>query len=149
MAGGDYVLSCNAGWNMAPRVPMSMLEGTVEAVNERGIRLGDEWLNLSKFKPLALPPQGAQVRVETDAKGFLKSVEVLDQAAIPTPAVSRRDTTITRLAVLKAAATFCGQRAALHGDVHSSDVLKIADSWLAWVNQVEPEFLEETRPWKH
>jgi hypothetical protein len=116
---------------------MSMLEGQVEAVNERGIRLGDEWLNLSKFKPVALPPQGAQVRVETDAKGFLKSVEVLDQAS-PTHAVSR-DRTITRLAVLKAAATFCGQYATAHEEVRSKDVLAIADSWLAWIEHTSEE----------
>jgi hypothetical protein len=117
---------------------MSMVEGTVEAVNERGIRLGDEWLNVSKFKPVALPPQGAQVRVETDAKGFLKSVEVLDQASAPTPAVSR-DRTITRLAVLKAAAAFCGQYATAHEEVRSKDVLAIADAWLAWVEHTSEE----------
>jgi hypothetical protein len=116
---------------------MTMLEGTVEAVNATGIRVGGDWLNVSRFKPVPLPPQGAQVRVETDAKGFLKSVEVLDQASA-TPAVSR-DRTSTRLAVLKAAATFCGQYATAHEEVRSKDVLAIADAWLAWVEHTSEE----------
>ena len=77
--------------------------GVVEATNERGLKLNGEWLNVSKFKPLELPPVGARVSVLVDAKGFLTSVQVLEGVE-KTPAVVSRNETITRLAVLKAAA---------------------------------------------
>ena len=103
------------------------LEGPVEAVNDRGIMLDGEWVNVSKFRPVALPNVGAAVRVETDPKGFIKTLELLDD----TPSPSSREQTIARLTVLKAAANFAAART----DVKSADVLRIADCWLAWVNQ--------------
>ena len=105
---------------------MSTYEGRVEAVNGTGLRLTDrgEWLNVSKFAPVTLPAQGAQIRVETDAKGFIKQLTVLDQ-----PAQSDRQDVIARLTVLKAAAHFAADRV----DIKSGDVLAIADRWLAWV----------------
>jgi hypothetical protein len=110
------------------------LSGRVEAVNDRGIKLGGDWLNVSRWRPLELPAVGATVTAVVDIKGFLTSVTVLEQAPA-TPAVVSRDATITRLAVLKAAAYFCGQRATVDENVRSTDVLKIATAWLAWVDQ--------------
>jgi len=102
------------------------LEGSVEARNDRGIKIDGEWANRSNFGPrLDLPEVGARVRAEVDPKGFLKSVEVLE-SALPT---SSRELTIARLAVLKAAAHFSADRA----DIKSADVLRIADCWLKWV----------------
>lgn len=102
------------------------VEGTVEAVNPKGIKLDGDWINLSKFRTLELPDQGARVRAEVDARGYLCSVEVIEPAE--TPAVSRNET-ITRLAVLKAAAQFGASRP----ELKSSEILMIADKWLAWV----------------
>jgi hypothetical protein len=102
--------------------------GVVEATNERGIRLDGNWLNVSKFKPLELPSVGSRVSVLVDAKGFLTSVQVLE-GLDKTPAVVSRNNTITRLSVLKSAAAFGASRP----DLKSSDVLRIADAWLAWV----------------
>ena len=107
---------------------MTMLEGLVEATNERGIKVKGEWLNKSQFRPLTLPDVGAAVRVRTDVKGFIQSLEVLDdddkavEIVLPEP-------TAMRLTVLNAAAIFGASR----GDLKSADVLKIADLWLAWV----------------
>jgi hypothetical protein len=103
------------------------IEGAVEARNERGVKLDGEWHNVSKFKPIDLPEVGARIRAEVDAKGFLKSIEVLD--ARVAAATSSRERTIARLTVLKAAANFAAART----DIKSSDVLRIADLWLAWV----------------
>jgi hypothetical protein len=112
------------------------MEGTVEARNGKGIKIGGEWLNVSKFGPqLELPDVGATVRVETDAKGYLKSLDVLGG----TPAVSstsHRDERITRLAVLKAAANFVGMLSQTREDVKSEHVLRLADRWLEWVNEL-------------
>jgi hypothetical protein len=103
------------------------LEGAIEARNDRGIKLDGEWRNVSKFRPVAIPEVGAYVRAEVDDKGFLKSIEPLNAGA--PLCTSDRDERIARLAVLKAAANF----AAARGDIKSSDVLRIADSWLSWV----------------
>jgi len=107
------------------------IEGVVEARNGTGVKIDGEWRNVSKFHPVELPEVGAHVRAEVDNKGFLKSVDVLDGVG-ESPAVSSvRDERITRLAVLKAAANF----AAIRSDIKSTDVLRIADKWLEWVNQ--------------
>ena len=105
-------------------------EGVVEATNERGLKLNGDWLNVSKFKPLELPSRGSMVRVTVDAKGFLSAIDVLDDA---TPAVSRQPDLSPRLAVLQAAAAFGASRP----DLKSADVLRIAESWLAWVQDEE------------
>jgi hypothetical protein len=52
---------------------VDQVEGLVEAVNDRGIKLGGEWRNLSKFHPLELPGQGARVRLSLDTKGFIRT----------------------------------------------------------------------------
>ena len=111
-----------------------VVEGLVEARNERGIRVGNEWRNLSKFHPLELPGQGARVRIELDNKGFLRAVQVLDAAPSVTSS-SDRDRTITRLSVLKTAASFLGAMAQVHDEVKSDHVLVLADKWLARVEQ--------------
>ena len=106
-----------------------MLEGRVEASNETGIKLNGGWVNRSRFRPVALPDAGATVRVDVDDKGYIKALEVLDQSA--QPAAGAREQTITRLAVLKAAATFAASRE----EAKSSDVLAIAQRWLEWVER--------------
>ena len=105
------------------------IEGLVESANERGIKVGGEWRNMSKFHPVDLPDRGARVRLELDAKGFIKTLQVLDQA--PTASSSTREDTISRLTVLKAAAAFAATRT----EIKSADVLTIADRWLAWVEE--------------
>jgi hypothetical protein len=107
------------------------VEGTVESANPKGIKLGGEWRNVSKFRPVELPPVGSTVRADIDDKGFLKAIEVLDEQTSVTASPSR-DRQIARLAVLKAAAAFCAGKA-LNTDVSSRDVLKIAECWLEWV----------------
>ena len=107
------------------------LEGSVEARNAHGIRINGEWLNRSKFgQPVDLPDVGAVVRAEVDGKGYLKSIDILDGSSSRS---SERDDRIARLTVLKAAAHFAAGR----GDIRSSDVLRIAESWLAWVETDE------------
>ena len=104
------------------------VEGTIETRNDRGIKVNGEWFNLSKFHVIHdLPPVGALIRAEVDNKGFLKSVEQLDERTAA--AVSDREERIARLTVLKAAANFAAPRV----DIKSADVLTIAERWLAWV----------------
>jgi hypothetical protein len=121
------------------------VEGTIEAQNKTGVKINGDWLNLSKYRPLELPASGARVRAEVDARGYLCSLEVLD-SAVPTvlsretPTVlsrAERNETITRLAVLKAAANFLGLMSQCREEVRSEHVLVLADKWLTWVNQPE------------
>jgi hypothetical protein len=118
--------------------PTEDVEGLVEAVNSKGLKLGGSWVNVSQFRPVELPEAGARVRMKIDSKGYIVALENLSDAP-STPAVrssseksEKREERITRLAVLKAAATFCGGRA-VSNEVSSSDVLKIAEAWLKWV----------------
>ena len=112
---------------MNGRVQTEDVEGVVESVNATGIKIGGAWVNVSRFRPVDLPDAGAHVRLKVDSKGYIVDLEVLNHTAV-TPSLSRNET-ITKLAVLKAAAEFGASR-----DIKSSDVLKIADLWLAWVS---------------
>jgi|SRR5580765_8996365 len=112
-----------------PRQPLELVEGTVEATNDNGVRMDGTWYNRSQYRPIELPGVGARVCLRVDAKRFINSVDVLEHT--PAPASLSRNETITRLAVLKAAANF----AATRDDVKSADVLRIAESWLAWVDR--------------
>jgi len=112
-----------------------VVEGLVESTNERGVRVAGEWRNVSKFHPVDLPDRGARVRLELDNKGFIRTLEVLDQAPPAGASPPTRDRTITRLSVLKSAASFLGAMAQVHEEVRSEHVLVLADKWLTWVEQ--------------
>lgn len=106
------------------------VRGRVEARNPNGIRVAGEWHNVSKFRPLELPAVGASVELGVNPKGFITSLEVLEPSSVGAKSEHpSRDETITRLAVLKAAAAF----AAARDEAKSGDVLLIADRWLQWV----------------
>ena len=111
---------------MNGRVQTEDVEGVVESVNATGLKIGGAWLNVSRFHPVQLPDAGAHVRLKIDTKGYIVDLETLSA-----PARQSRDQTITRLAVLKAAAFFGASRP----DLKSADVLKIATSWLAWIEE--------------
>jgi len=117
---------------------VEFVEGIVQSANERGVHLQGEqdWRNYSKFGDRPLPPsRGVRVRLGLDSSGFVRSLEALDH----TPAPDRdRERIITRLSVLRSAATFCGGYAQAREDVKSPDVLRIAESWLRWVEE-EPQ----------
>jgi hypothetical protein len=120
----------------------SQFTGVVRSVNEKGLKLEghESWLNFSKFATDIVPPErGETVTVTLDKSGFLRAVE----GALPRIAggsdskapnetlnnLQHKDRTITRLAVLKAAAEY----AASKPESKSGDVLKIAESWEKWV----------------
>jgi hypothetical protein len=130
---------------------LERITGVVDRVNPKGLRLRGEgeWRNYSKYADLMdieTPSVGAHVGVDLDSSGFVRAVRLLDeQPQQETPAQERpepefsrrrenehpdRDTTITRLAVLKAAATVVSSQG---GD--ASDALAIAELFEAWVNR--------------
>jgi hypothetical protein len=118
-----------------PNGTTQTLTATVEAVNERGIKINGGWLNVSKYHAVALPMRGALVALEVQGGRWIQRCDVLDdQDAHRAPERAGqpradRDRTITRLAVLKAAAAFAASRPA----AKSPDVLTVADNWLHWV----------------
>jgi hypothetical protein len=112
-----------------------VVEGLVESANERGIKVGGDWRNVSRFHPLELPARGARVRLELDSKGFIRTVQVLDAAPAVSSSSSTRDRTIARLSVLKTAAAFLAQMGQVHEGVKSDHVIPLAEKWLAWVEQ--------------
>jgi|SRR4051794_21388030 hypothetical protein len=92
--------------------------GRVISVNEKDLKLDGhaDWLNVSKFAVgVVLPERGQTVSVTLDRAGFLRGVEVVDGVLPPrvaggSDAPNVKDRTITRLAVLKAAAEFGAAR---------------------------------------
>jgi hypothetical protein len=111
---------------------VDQVEGIVASANERGVHLQGEpdWHNFSKYGDRLAPPRrGARVRLGLDADGFVRALQVLDDASSAgMPAVdSARDRTSTRLAVLKAAASFLGQMGQACEEVKSEHVLVLAD----------------------
>jgi hypothetical protein len=70
------------------------------------------------------------VRLSVDSRGYIKALEVLEEARSQPATLTHRDETIARLAVLKVAAHFAANK-----DLKSGDVLAIAERWLAWINQ--------------
>jgi len=115
------------------------VSGTVRSVNEKGLKLEghESWLNLSKWATgVVLPERGQSVVCTLDKAGFLRAVSSSDGSDIVTPRSAapaatsgQRDRTITRLAVLKAAAEFSASKP----QSCSADVLKIAAVWETWV----------------
>jgi hypothetical protein len=102
--------------------------GRVVSVNPKGLKLDghDDWYNVSKFATdVILPERGETVTVVVDGK-----------ARAPRQSPADRERTITRLAVLKAAAEYSASKP----ESKSGDVLKIAESWEKWILRTdEPE----------
>jgi hypothetical protein len=123
---------------MNGRVPTQQVEGVVQAVNTKGLKIGGAWVNVSQFTPVELPEAGAHVRLEVDSKGYIKALELLGSKPSfresDTEMTVSRDDRIARLAVLKAAAEFVGLMSQSREEVRSEHVLPLADKWLAWVN---------------
>jgi hypothetical protein len=117
------------------RVQTQDVEGTVEAVNATGLKIGGAWVNVSQFHPVELPEAGAHVRIKIDNKGFIRELETVGDADKTPAVVSDRDARITRLAVLKAAANFVGLWGQNREEIKSDHVLVVAERWLAWVEQ--------------
>lgn len=123
------------------------ITGLVEAVSQSGsgIRVAGEWLNYSRRHPdVARPVRGQRVSAQverTDRGAWIVALDVLDGGAIQFP--QRRaggwpqgdPREIRRLACLKAAAWFASGKCAAGADIKSADAIRIADAWLAWVEQ--------------
>jgi hypothetical protein len=114
------------------------LTGRVVCVNDNGLKFegAGAWLNVSKFATgVVLPQKGATVTVTLDKSGFIRSISGSEPARVaggsdaPLSTRTDKDRTITRLAVLKAAAEFAASKQASS----SADVLKIAACWEQWI----------------
>lgn len=122
--------------------PDQLVTGTVASVNPKGLKLdgGADWLNFSKFAPDLVPPMRGQVVTLTlDRQGFVRAVRPSDGSEAVPSTRAARGATITRLAVLKAAAEFAAARPQLK----SGEVLKIAQSWERWVNRAAGDDLTD------
>jgi hypothetical protein len=100
-------------------------------VNERGVKVGGAWYNVSRYHAVALPLRGQAVAL-TVRGSWIEALTVQDApSATENPAQrgNARERTITRLAVLKAAAAFAASRP----DAKSTDVPRVAEAWLRWV----------------
>ena len=108
------------------------LVGLVEAVNERGVKIGGAWRNYSKWAVnLTPPPRGAHVAVAVDGQGFVRSIELAEAGSPTGEAVPSKDILIIRQTCVKAAAEFCASRP----DLRSADLLALAERLEAWITR--------------
>jgi hypothetical protein len=114
------------------KTSMTYLDGVVEAVNDHGLRLGDRWHRFSRYATaLASVTPGQYVRLGLYGQGFIREILVAAQPdSSSTPAVVCPDPSISRLAVVKSASVLAASRGE---EVRSSNLLKIADGWLQWI----------------
>ena len=106
------------------------LSGTVEATNDKGIKVGGQLFNDSQYADVSRPQRGQTVQLQVKCR-FINSLAVLDSPNGSQRPAAGRETAITRLAVLKAAAEFLAPRSA----ARSADVLRVAERWEAWVTR--------------
>ncbi len=100
------------------------VQGVVESVNPKGIKVAGQWFNYSRFAPDVPRPAPGQC-VELVAKnGFISQLALLPEPHRTPPAPpTTPDRTALRLAVLKAAAHFASTRP----EAKSNDVLRVAE----------------------
>jgi hypothetical protein len=123
-----------------PNGTTTTLTATVEAVNERGIKINGGWLNVSKFHAVALPMRGALVALEVQGGRWIQRCDVLDATAAEMPpggarmaatAPGARDAMIARQVALKSAVAYCSAREA----AKAGDILPLAASFEAWLTR--------------
>lgn len=118
------------------------VEGTIEQVNEHGLKIAGRWLNVSRFgTPVQLPTVGTFARVTFDARDYIHQVDVLATpteshtlAAAVRPA-SDRDQQIRRQVAMKTAAQLVGSFAQTREEVKVEHVFPLADRILKWLEE--------------
>jgi hypothetical protein len=123
-------------------------EGRVKSTNDFGFKFegSDDYYDYSKQSDPPHANRGETVRVKcspkADGKWWVNSLEVVSGSSNgSTPnqaAYDNRQTSIERLACLKAAAEFLGRLSQTHEDVKSAHVTVLADQFVRWVQQ-EPD----------
>ena len=134
---------------MAVPADQTSITGRVTSVNPKGLKLDGEsdWRNFSRFASDIIPPmRGQTVTLTLDRQGFVRAVALADgsevvqqRRAAPGATGAQRDRTISRLALIKAAAEFAASRPSLK----SGDVMTIAASWERWVNRPDGDELTD------
>src|SRR3954471_10507985 len=61
-----------------PNGSTTTITAVVEAVNDKGLRVNGDWLNVSKFHAVALPMRGALVTLEVQGGRWIQRCDVLD-----------------------------------------------------------------------
>jgi hypothetical protein len=114
------------------------VEGAVSSVNPRGVKLAGQadYINFSKYAdpPIAPPRRGQHVTLGLDADGYVRQLQVLDQANSAGAPASDRERKIRRMSALRSAAAFCGGKA-LNTEVSTADVLKVAGAFEHWLQR--------------
>lgn len=127
---------------MAAERIVGTIAGTVTCTNGHGFRLGEEWVNISRYAHPApeLPPVGAQVECGVDKSGYVHSITVVSRAASDAPASGTsdapdRETRITRMASINAAIELLKTGVAKSGPLSVDAVLATAERLEGWVNR--------------
>jgi hypothetical protein len=133
---------------------MSSTTGTINGVSATGFVIDGAWFNFGSSFDRQKPIKGQRVNVTYKEKspgqpgGWVEDVEILDGGAVQQRASGpgrpgrspeeRRE--IIRQSVLKSAVEFAGHvmmSSPTQERISSTDVLKIADRWVEWVQKGE------------
>ncbi len=139
------------------------IRGVVEATNEKGIKIGERWVNYSQFRRVPHPDTGQEVEIELDKGRFINALTVVggalepdepeeltgdafeglasdpapalraQRAAMPTEAVRPADRN-TEIRRL-ALLQAAAEYAAPRADLAAGDVLAVAILWEAWITE--------------
>jgi hypothetical protein len=113
------------------------LDGIVQSANERGVRLQGtpDWVNYSKYAdpPIASPRRGASVRLGLDADGYIRGLEVLDDAAASGDTDRSRE--IRRQVAAKVAGQLLSAAIQSHEDARLDHFDQVADRVLRWLEK--------------
>jgi hypothetical protein len=86
------------------KTPRESIRGTVEAVNDKGVKVDGEWYNFSKYDEVDIPNEGDEVELEVAGK-WIKNLTFIEERREKKNQNKTidKDTRITRLALLNTA----------------------------------------------
>lgn len=81
------------------------VKGLVETVNDKGIKIGDNWFNFSQYDPVEEPHEGDAVEIKVDGKNgkWIKELKFISADEAMKASITAKDVRITRLSLISSA----------------------------------------------
>ncbi|MEQ9617735.1 MAG: hypothetical protein RIG61_00995 [Deltaproteobacteria bacterium] len=81
------------------------VKGIVESVNDKGIKIGNNWFNFSHYDPVDNPQEGDAVEIRVDGKNkkWIKELKFINAEEAMKASITAKDVRITRLSLIRSA----------------------------------------------